>query len=139
MKARCYIPSKNGYERYGGRDNPITVFKAWLDNPAAYIEYISSLENAFENGYSIDRIDNDGNYEPGNLRWATKEIQMRNRGISKNNTSGAKGVCFNKRLKKWVVSLTANGHRYHLGYFSDKESAVQARAMAEDKHWGQSA
>lgn len=76
IKQRCYNKNSSHYHCYGGRG--ITLWKDWIDNPVAFIEYIIKLENSQNRKYSLDRIDNNGNYEPGNLRWATRATQMRN-------------------------------------------------------------
>lgn len=75
-KNRCYNPNATGYENYGGRG--ITMYEPWINDFAAFYEYVSQLEHFGEAGYSLDRIENDENYEPGNLRWATRAEQNRN-------------------------------------------------------------
>lgn len=74
MKARCQ--PKGGLENYSGRG--IKVCKEWDDNYKAFRDW--SLANGYEDGLSIDRINNDGDYEPSNCRWTTAYEQAWNKG-----------------------------------------------------------
>jgi hypothetical protein len=76
MMHRCFSPVSRAYGNYGGRG--ITVCDDWHD-VRAYIEYLESELGPCPPGWSLDRIDNDGHYEPGNVRWATAEEQRANR------------------------------------------------------------
>lgn len=76
IKYRCYNENDIGYKNYGGRG--IKVCDEWINNPEIFINYIKSLENYGVAGYSIDRINNDGNYEPGNIKFSTKSQQSQN-------------------------------------------------------------
>lgn len=76
IKTRCFNLNYLGYKDYGGRG--IKMFEGWIHDFQSFYEYVSKLENFGKEGYSLDRIDNNGNYEPGNLRWATKKEQQRN-------------------------------------------------------------
>lgn len=75
MKQRCQNPRHGSFHRYGGRG--IRVCVRWLHDFDAFQRHIGPCPGP---GYSIDRIDNDGDYEPGNVRWATRKQQQRNRG-----------------------------------------------------------
>ena len=77
MKNRCYNPRTPRFHDYGGRG--ITVCDEWKDNFQAFYDYVSQLSHYGEEGYTLDRINNEGNYEPGNVRWATKKEQASNR------------------------------------------------------------
>lgn len=74
MKQRCLNPRSRAYKYYGGRG--ISICEEWLASFQAFRKW--AVGNGYERGLSIDRIDVNGNYEPGNCRWATAEIQARN-------------------------------------------------------------
>lgn len=73
MKSRCNTPSSTGFERYGGRG--IAVCPEW---DASFEAFYADLGPRPAPGYTVDRIDSNGNYEPGNCRWATRKMQSRN-------------------------------------------------------------
>jgi len=83
MKNRCFNPNSEKYKDYGARG--ITVFHEWIKDFLKYYDYVSKLPHYDEDGYSIDRINVDGNYEPGNVRWATAKVQANNQRRNKYN------------------------------------------------------
>lgn len=76
MVSRCTNPKDVSYARYGGRG--ITVTPEWVDDPRAFCEWVDEHLGDCPPGHSLDRVDNDGPYEPGNLRWATPQQQVDN-------------------------------------------------------------
>lgn len=74
---RCTCPTNDSYKNYGARG--ISVCEAWRQSFDNFHFYVAQLPHYGEKGYSIDRVNNDGNYEPGNMRWATRSEQSRNR------------------------------------------------------------
>jgi len=73
---RCCNENSSNYPWYGARG--ISVYEHWRTNPALFIEWILKNLGERPEKYSLDRINNDGNYEPGNLRWADRGTQSRN-------------------------------------------------------------
>lgn len=73
MRRRCYSPTATAYEHYGGRG--ITVCQRWRE---AFVNFLEDMQEGWAPGLSIDRIDPDGRYEPGNCRWATRKQQSNN-------------------------------------------------------------
>jgi hypothetical protein len=99
MKRRCFSESDRRYKDYGGRG--ITVCSEWIDS---FENFIGDLGTKPGPGYSIDRIDNNGNYEPSNCRWATAKEQSLNR----RPTTGRRFITFNgetKSLTDWAKTL----------------------------------
>jgi hypothetical protein len=74
IKRRCDCPRYWAYRRYGGRG--ITMCDTWRNS---FLDFLRDIGERPSSKHSIDRINNDGNYEPGNVRWATSSEQCRNR------------------------------------------------------------
>lgn len=72
MRTRCNNPNHAAYHRYGGRG--IQVCSEWDD----FWQFVADVGDKPSEEYTLDRIDNDGNYEPGNVRWATRKEQSWN-------------------------------------------------------------
>lgn len=71
---RCTNPNNSRWESYGGRG--ICLYPEWRNDPQKFIDYMGPRPSM---NHTIDRIDNDKGYEPGNLRWADRKTQQRNR------------------------------------------------------------
>jgi hypothetical protein len=89
MKARCYNPKHKFYHNYGGRG--IKICDRWLHS---FKNFLADMGHKPGSDYSLDRKNNDGNYEPKNCRWATREVQK-----NKTRRQQAHGI-----KKMWVDS-----------------------------------
>ena len=90
-----------------------------------------------DNKSCVDHINNntlDNNVN--NLRWATAKENQYNQKLSKANKCGVKGVCYNKRDKKWRASITVDGIKIHIGSFDTMEEAKQARIKRANEAFG---
>lgn len=109
------------YCNYGGRG--ITVCDEWK----AFKGFYEDMSTAWRQGLTIDRINVNGNYEPSNCRWATKEVQARNtRLIMATNKSGYRGVSFNKKNSNWRAQIEVSSKKIYLGSFKTALDAAKA-------------
>ena len=114
IKDRTLNSNCKDYNEYGGRG--ITICDDWKNDFKSFYDW--SMSNGYEEnkGLSIDRIDNDENYEPSNCRWVTRTIQCRNQRIQKNNKTGYKGVVYHKSTGKYQASVK-DGKQKYLGLY----------------------
>ncbi len=80
----------------------------------------------------INRIKNDNRWK--NLRHVSRKCNRRNSGIARNNKSGITGISWAKSKEKWNANIKINHKAINLGYFENKDDAVEARWKAENKY-----
>lgn len=121
----------------------------WSVNPDGYLIANDSNGKIFRLhrlvmgvGYNdseyVDHIDHDiSNNQKGNLRLCTPSENAMNQSLKSNNTSGARGVCWDKSRGKWITSIMVNYKSIYIGRYDDFDDAVMARKEAENKHFGE--
>lgn len=115
MKQRCYNPKNNAYENYGGRG--IKICDDWLDSKKGLINFYQwSIESGFEEGLTIDRINNDGGYEPSNCRWISKGKQNRNKRSNVYATIDGKTELIVDLAKRYNKKYRTVMSRYESGF-----------------------
>ena len=122
MKGRVFNIKNKWYSDYGGRG--IIICDEWKNDFMSFYNW--AMSNGYSDELSIDRIDNDGNYEPSNCRWATRIVQSRNQRTQKNNTSGYRGVYFKKDNNKYIAQIKVNKLTIYLGSFLTAEEGAIA-------------
>lgn len=125
MKARIFNPHTKGYKNYGGRG--IAMYEPWVHDFQSFYNYVTTLSDYGVKGYTIDRINNNGNYEPGNLRWTSGNIQCRNRRKMPSNTSGYVGVSYDVTHAEWQGYIYENYKKNTIYRGNSKEEAINRR------------
>jgi hypothetical protein len=106
MKTRCENPAFNGYAEYGGRG--IAVHAGWRES---FEEFLASVGRRPSREHSLDRFpDTNGNYEPGNVRWATRKQQANNKQCQRHFTF--QGLCLT--AAEWVERLGVKYSAFHM-------------------------
>lgn len=127
MLARCNHPNSKYYKYYGGRG--IRVVKRWQGR-YGFSHFVEDMGPRPE-GYTLERVNNNGMYSPKNCKWETMSTQALNKRISNVNTSGYVGVHYFKAAKLWSAYIDHHGKRKNLGYFKNLYDAIEARRLAE--------
>ncbi len=129
MKNRCYNPKDPRYDRYVGRG--IVVCEEWREDFQAFYDYIGTRPTS---KHTINRINNNKNYEPGNVEWATVREQNKNRSNSRPITGVGSYLDRNNKTVRWYASLKI-GKKWMLHRtFKTEEEAIEARKEAEEKY-----
>lgn len=103
MKTRCLNENRKQYKDWGGRG--ISIYPDWLGDYEIFKSWIiENIGHKPSEKHQLDRINNDGNYEPGNLRWGTRSEQNYNRRFGKLSIESVKEI-------KWLLSLNKYTHQ----------------------------
>lgn len=105
MKQRCSNPRRDSYKDYGGRG--VTVCDEWKNSFEIFRDW--SLNNGYKEGLEIDRINNNGSYEPSNCRFVTHKENNRNRGDNYIIVLEGKEICFSEAIDKYAEDKSRSG------------------------------
>lgn len=128
MIQRCADPNYRFFNRYGGRG--ITVCERWRDSFEAFA---SDMGMAPSPQHSIDRIDNDGHYEPGNCRWATRLEQARNTSRNRILTAFGRSQCLQAWADELGLCSTSLIERLDRGWDVERAVSTPPRASRRNR------
>jgi len=111
IKARCLNPNNDSYKRYGGRG--IIICGEWLDSYESFRDW--ALNNGYNDILTIDRINNDGNYEPNNCRWVDNKTQCNNRSTNIIVKYQNEEITLKQLSEKTNIDYSVLNTRYHRG------------------------
>lgn len=119
-------------KRYSKWYGHVKIHPSWLES---YEQFLKDMGRKPSEKHTLDRIDPKGNYEPNNVRWASRYVQARNTKNHETNTTGVRGISWSKEKNKWRAAIYVNNKQKHVGYFKDFDMAAKARQKAEQHYW----
>jgi len=127
MKQRCTNPNHKNYSDYGGRG--IRICDAWMDSAEQFFADMGDRPSA---NHTIERIDNDGNYEPGNCRWASRAEQNENTRQTKLLTVNGQSLSISKWAMRMGVSRKLIRDRLRLGWSEERAVLTPGRKVTRN-------
>ena len=131
MIQRCTNPHQPGFRNYGGRG--IWLCDEWRGSFEAFQEW--AVGAGYSDELTIDRIDGRRGYCPENCRFTTRTVQNQNRRKYNNNSTGFRGVSFDRSRQSYVAYASKGGHLVLLGCFSDPVEAARVRDDFVREHY----
>lgn len=128
---RCTDPRRKGYVDYGGRG--IRICDEWRNSFEAFRDHVAQLPGYGEDGYTLDRVDNDGNYSPGNLRWATRTEQNRNKRNVRPLTYQGRTQCLGAWAEEIGVKQKVLENRLRIGWSIERTLSTPLDAKRSDR------
>ena len=126
---RSTNPTNPAFKYYGGRGVPF--HPPWRHDFPAFLKWITENLGDRPPGMTLDRIDNNLGYIPGNLKWSTKQQQALNR---RPRRPGLTGIELQR--ERYFARIKVSGKMLHLGGFSSLDEAIAARKAAEQQYFG---
>ncbi len=123
MNQRCYQPRSQQFKRYGGRTSPITVCARWRHSFENFLADMGPCPP----GLTLERKQNNGNYEPGNCRWDTPKAQANNRRNNRVLIFGGRSQTLTQWCEELGISRHALIHRLERGWKIEKAFTTLVR------------
>lgn len=114
IKRRCFSVKNKYYHRYGARG--ITLHPEWINDPVKFVTEVLVEIGERPADHSIDRINNDGNYEPGNLKWSTVSQQGRNTERNRLLTAFGETLTMTEWAERKGIKVSCIRYRLRSGY-----------------------
>jgi hypothetical protein len=127
MVRRCHDPKATKYENYGGRG--IEVCPAWRES---FERFVADIPDRPSRSHTLDRIDNDGNYELGNVRWATKSEQRRNTRFNRRLRARGRELTLDEWSQITGIPKSTLFNRVRRGWDDERVVNMPAQAKAPD-------
>jgi hypothetical protein len=128
LKQRCTNPKHKSYQTYGGRG---ISYSPTFDGANGFANFIAAVGRRPSNKHSIDRIDNEKGYFPGNIRWVLASVQGRNRNNNRMLTFQGKKQCLEDWANELGISRSLIRARIdRLGWSVEKALSTQLRKGA---------
>lgn len=127
MRRRCNNPNNAWWHRYGGRG--IKVCPEWDDPVFGFQAFVQDMGPRPSPQHMLDRIDNDGHYEPGNCRWATMAEQVENKVRSRR--SGQTIVFEGKTLRQWAEQIGVGYDAFKIRYRKYRKGQITYEQLFE--------
>lgn len=128
MKSRCFHAKNASFDRYGGRG--ISVYAPWVESFEAFLQDMGPRPSP---DHSLDRINNDGNYEPSNCRWATRVQQSRNKSSNRMLTWNGVTDCLQGWSDRLSIPASILQSRVRLGWDTERILSTKAGVRVKRK------
>jgi hypothetical protein len=122
-KQRCINPNHKAWSRYGARG---ILFKF-----TSFENFITEIGPKPSSEFSLEREDNNKHYEVGNVKWATRSEQMRNRRNFTIYKRAGRGYTWNKQRKLWIAMIFMHKTQVYLGGYAEESQAKEAYEKAK--------
>lgn len=134
IKRRCYNPRDIDFPYYGAAG--IKMSDLWVNNPTAFCEYVESLDKYSEKNTTIDRIDFQKGYEPGNLRWITLAEQQRNKRNNVWITANGETLLLQEWANRTGIERRTISARLKMGWSAEDAVSIPPRKKGSDQNAG---